>query len=184
MLDGGYAAVSTRRVAKEIGLTPALVHYYFPTTDDLFVAVYRRAAEKTTEQVRQAIRSDHPVRALWRVSNDPACTALAMEFMAMANHRKAIRAEIACSIEKFRRLQADALAQLPTEQRSDMPDPLGLTVLMAGISRLLVTERFLGVELGHHQARHIVGEWVRRLEAPTSSPVPRRPVRKARSATA
>ena len=38
MLEEGYAAISTRRVAKEAGLKPPLVHYYFPTTDDLFLA--------------------------------------------------------------------------------------------------------------------------------------------------
>ena len=45
MLDEGYAAVTTRRVAKDAGLTSALVHYYFPTTDDLLVALYRKASE-------------------------------------------------------------------------------------------------------------------------------------------
>ena len=35
MLEEGYAAVSTRRVAREVGLTPAPVRYYFNTTDDL-----------------------------------------------------------------------------------------------------------------------------------------------------
>ena len=38
MIDEGYAAVSTRRVAAKAGLTPPLVHYYFPTTDDLLLA--------------------------------------------------------------------------------------------------------------------------------------------------
>ena len=39
MLQDGYAAVSSRRVAKDAGVAPALVHYYFGTLDDLFVAV-------------------------------------------------------------------------------------------------------------------------------------------------
>ena len=46
MLADGYAAVSSRSVAKEAGVTPALVHYYFPTLDDLFLAVLRRRAEQ------------------------------------------------------------------------------------------------------------------------------------------
>ena len=46
MRNEGYAAVSSRRVASEAGVTGALVHYYFPTLDDLFLAVFRRGAEK------------------------------------------------------------------------------------------------------------------------------------------
>jgi AcrR family transcriptional regulator len=54
ILDEGYAAVTSRRVANEAGVTPPLVHYYFPTLDDLFLAVFRRRAEEQLErQARQ-----------------------------------------------------------------------------------------------------------------------------------
>ena len=39
MLEDGYAAVSSRSVAAAVGIQAPLVHYYFPTLDDLFVAV-------------------------------------------------------------------------------------------------------------------------------------------------
>jgi TetR/AcrR family transcriptional regulator len=42
MLADGYAAVTSRRVAADAGITAALVHYYFSTIDDLFLAVIRR----------------------------------------------------------------------------------------------------------------------------------------------
>ena len=45
MLDEGYAAVTSRRVAARAGLKPQLVHYYFRTMDDLFIEVFRRRAE-------------------------------------------------------------------------------------------------------------------------------------------
>ncbi len=45
LLAGGYAAVSSRRVAEAAGLKPQLVHYYFRTMEDLFLAVFRRMAE-------------------------------------------------------------------------------------------------------------------------------------------
>ena len=46
MLDDGYAAVTSRRVADKAGLKPQLVHYYFRTMDDLFEAIFRRRAEQ------------------------------------------------------------------------------------------------------------------------------------------
>ena len=42
ILDEGYAAVTSRRVAEKAGLKPQLVHYYFRTMDDLYLAVFRR----------------------------------------------------------------------------------------------------------------------------------------------
>ena len=57
MLDEGYAAVSSRRVAKEAGLKPPLVHYYFPATDDLFLAVFRRAAAREAGKLDDAVQS-------------------------------------------------------------------------------------------------------------------------------
>ena len=39
MREEGYAAVTSRRVAAKAGLKPQLVHYYFRTMDDLFIAL-------------------------------------------------------------------------------------------------------------------------------------------------
>lgn len=160
MLTEGYAAVSTRQVAKKIGLTPALVHYYFPTTDDLLVAAYRRAVERTVADLQKRLASAHPLRALWSFGLDANCTALALEFMAMANHRKSIRAELASSSEAVRTMQAKALAQLPAGKRSPQMNAFGITVLMAGVSRLLVLEKTLGISVGHKQARAMVEDWI------------------------
>jgi AcrR family transcriptional regulator len=164
ILDEGYAAASTRQVAKKIGLAAGLIHYYFPTTDDLLIAVYRRAAEQTAQRLQDAIASARPLRALWKLSTDFECTALAMEFMAMANHRKAIRAEIARSSEQARRMQADALSNLNFGSETNTRSPLGLAVLIAGISRLLVMENSLGISLGHGEAKAFVKYWVNELE--------------------
>ena len=49
--EEGYAAVSTRRVAGRAGLKPSLIHYYFPTTDDLLVEVSRLGAAESPEHL-------------------------------------------------------------------------------------------------------------------------------------
>src|SRR6516225_639477 len=94
MLESGYAAVSSRRVAARAGLKPQLVHYYFRTMDDLFLALFRSRTDGGLERHAEALASDRPLRALWEVSRDPEGTALIMEFSALANHRKVIAAEI------------------------------------------------------------------------------------------
>jgi AcrR family transcriptional regulator len=168
MLAQGYAAVTTRQVAKQLGLAPGLIHYYFPTTDELLVAVYRRASDQTVERLKRALASEHPVRALWNVHADAACTGLALEFAALANHRKVIRAELARSFEQARELQAAALSGVELDVGMEIHGPLGLTVFLAGIARLIVMENALGISLGHDEARFIVDEWIRRLERPSA----------------
>ncbi len=164
MLTEGYAAVTTRRVAKQLGLTAGLIHYYFPTTDELLVAVYRRASGQTDERLKKALASAHPIRGLWNVHADAACTGLALEFAALANHRKVIRAELAASFDRSRRMQIDALAKLNLGQGMNLHGPRGLAVFLAGIARLIVMERALGTTRGHAEAKAIVAEWIRRLQ--------------------
>ena len=57
LIDEGYAAVTSRRVAEKAGLKPQLVHYYFRTMDDLFLEVFRRYADQGMAAHRQALAS-------------------------------------------------------------------------------------------------------------------------------
>lgn len=102
MLEEGYAAVTSRRVAARAGLKPQLVHYCFRTMDDLFLAMLQRRAEVGLERQAQALASDRPLRALREIVTDPAGAAMTTELVALCNHRKAIRAEIARVAEQFR----------------------------------------------------------------------------------
>ena len=45
MHDEGYAAATSRRVAAKAGVRQALVYYYFPTMDDLFLEVLKVGAD-------------------------------------------------------------------------------------------------------------------------------------------
>jgi AcrR family transcriptional regulator len=166
MLEEGYAAVTSRRVAGKAGLKPQLVHYYFRTMDDLFLAVYRRRAEEGLRRQARALESDQPLRALWRFSTETESTALTMEFIALTNHRKTIRTEIARYSEVFRVAQLEALSSLvrryeipPDECSAD-----ALVVLMTSVSRVLVMERTLGISLGHAETFEFVERWLQRLE--------------------
>lgn len=71
MLEEGYAAVTSRRVAAKAGLKPQLVYYYFRTMDDLFLALFRRRAALGLERQALALASPQPLWALWDLSRDP-----------------------------------------------------------------------------------------------------------------
>lgn len=164
----GYAAVSTRRVAAQAGLKPSLVHYYFPTTDDLLLALSRLGAEESDRMIEDALRSADPVRALWRYLTDPSRIAIALEFMALANHRKAVRAHMAEHCEEMRKREVELFTRVLGERLAG-PDgcpPAGLSLLLAGIGRALVMEGGLGVTAGHDEARAFVEQWLDKLVPP------------------
>lgn len=162
MRDEGYAAVSTRRVAARAGLKPSLVHYYFPTTDDLLIALCQRGAEQSDAMLDAALAAPDPLRALWEFFSDTSRTALTLEFMALANHRKAIRAFMVEHSEAMRERQVARLAKLAAarpEAFAGIP-PEALSLILAGIGRVLIMEGALGVAAGHAEARAAVGAWL------------------------
>jgi len=158
MLEQGYAAVSSRRIAERAQLKPQLVHYYFRTMDDLFLAAFRRRAEIGLEHLTKILESGQPLRALWAFADDPTGTALNMEFVALANHRKSIRSEIARYGELFRAKQAAALAAAMGEQGIDTDrfPPLAVMTVITGIGQILVLEESLGMTAGHTETRAMV----------------------------
>ncbi|WP_313435297.1 TetR/AcrR family transcriptional regulator [Novosphingobium sp.] len=166
--DEGYAAASTRRVAARAGLKPSLVHYYFPTTDDLLLEVCRQGAADSDRMIDSALASDDPVRALWRFFVDTSRTAMSLEFMALANHRPPVREAMAQHSVAMRARQVELLGHLLGDRMKALEgfDPAGLALILAGIGRCIVMEKSLGVEEGHDQARAIVESWLDRLVPP------------------
>jgi AcrR family transcriptional regulator len=166
MLEEGYAAVTSRRVAEKAELKPQLVHYYFRTMDELFLAAFRRRAEEGLEVQAQVLQAPQPLWALWRFSTDPAATAITSEFIALANHRKALRAEIAYYAERFREEQRKALSTVLDRYGVDPAKfpPLVWSVLMTSVSRVLVIEQALGMSAGHSETIEIVESYLRHLE--------------------
>jgi AcrR family transcriptional regulator len=161
--EQGYAAASSRRIAQEAGLKPSLVHYYFPTTDDVFLAVFKRGAAQSDAMIEQALTSDDPIRALWRFFADTSRNALALEFVALANHRKVIGAEIVRHSDIMRARQAERIEQLLGRRFGDGATPAGFAFVLAGIGRALAMESELGISSGHAEARAFVEAWLDRL---------------------
>jgi AcrR family transcriptional regulator len=166
LLDEGYAAVTSRRVGAKAGLKPQLVHYYFRTMDDLFLEVFRRRADENLAFFERAVAQDVSLRTLWRLNTDPRGAAFMTEFVALANHRKTIRAEIARYAERSRAAQLQALtaaldaAGITAEQ---LP-PTAALLLMTGLTQVLALERGLGVTAGHGATVAFVQSLIDQLE--------------------
>ena len=171
MLAEGYAAATSRRVAAKAGVKPALVHYYFPSMDDLFVAVLRDKAESNLEHQRHAIAEAQPLHALWLL-NSATDAQLFTEFLAMANHRKAIRSEIVSYAMRFRDLEEGAMTLALKARGIDLEafPPVVMSMIMGSLARMVLHEQGLGITRGHAQARAFIEQCLDRFEMPSWEP--------------
>jgi AcrR family transcriptional regulator len=168
MLEEGYAAVTSRRLAQRAGVNNGLVSYYFGTMDALFIELFRRGAEQSLARLRQALQSRQPLWELWELTHDFTGNALTMEFIALANHRKAIRVEIAEYSRTFRALQLEALSGVIKGYGVDPQrwPPASLILVMAASARFLHIEDAFDVHIGHAELVAVIEREIAALEGP------------------
>jgi AcrR family transcriptional regulator len=166
MLREGYAAVTSRRVAAEAGVKAQLVHYYFHAMDDLFLEVYRRRAEEGIARFAAAVDAHPALRTVWRLGIDLRGAAFNIEFVALANHRKAIRDEIAHYAQRFREMQLTAIAAILSEYGVSTDDcpPVVALLAMTGVTQVMALEAALGVTKGHSEMLEFVDGWIDETE--------------------
>jgi AcrR family transcriptional regulator len=170
LLEEGYAAVTSRRVAARAELKPQLVHYYFRTMDDLFLAVFRRRADENVARVEEAIANDGSLRVLWQLNADLHGARFNIEFVALANHRKSIRQEIARYAERFRAAQLEAVtvALRDLDVSDDELPPIVALLMITGLSQVMALEDALGVTSGHDLTRSFIAERLSRIDPQSS----------------
>lgn len=179
MLEEGYAAVTSRGLAVRLGVQPPLVHYYFPTLDDLFIAAFRRGAERNFERLKAALAGDEPLQGLWEYVNEPDGIALTFEFLALSNHRKALKTEMSKTFEKFRKLELTVLTKAMTDAGADLDryPPEGVLPLLIGLPASLAQQRqLLGARAGHAAASDLIRDYLTEITGTTlRTPTRRRP---------
>jgi AcrR family transcriptional regulator len=169
MVDDGYAAVTYRALAAKAGVTAGLVQYYFPTLDDLFIAMLRQRTDRTFSRLVEALRlhADEPLRAVWELNRDDTTAALMTEFLALANHRKNIRAEVALVTSRFRKAQLEALKAKWPEYGllNEELSPALCIFLLQAIPKMILLENAIGeVTVAHAQVLKLVNQYIDRIE--------------------
>jgi len=164
--DEGYGAVTFRSVAAKAGVAAGLVQYYFPSLEDLFVAVLRRTTDRVIENLERASRSDRPLRAIWAYANNRKGSALLMEFMALANRRPAVGRVIGEGGERVRQALVDVVAARWPAYGIDADDlpPSAMVFLLGAIPRMMHFEEALGTFTGHAETVALVERFLDRVE--------------------
>lgn len=166
MREEGYAALTARSVAERAGLKHQLVYYYFQTMDDLLLATYQRHIARVQERTEAAFREPRPLHAFWQVCSNPHDARLNMEFMAMANHNAAIRAETIAFGERVRQIGLSETAEQVkgADVDGNAFSPMAITQAIAAIGTTVGIEGTLGIGGGHEETRAMVAWWLNQLE--------------------
>jgi AcrR family transcriptional regulator len=164
MVEEGYTAVTSRRVAERAGFKSQLVHYHFGTMDDLLVAVYERSEKDFLRRHLKALSSSKPLRALWELSIHPQRTRLAQELIALSNHKTSIRKITARILEQMHSITEAFVGKYLDEagvDREKFP-PVVLSHIINGLSRSVVMCEALGLSAGRSEvlafADRLLGE--------------------------
>jgi TetR/AcrR family transcriptional regulator len=167
MIEQGYAAVTSRRVAERAGLKSLLIHYHFGTMEDLLVAVYERSEREFLRRHLEALTSDNPLRALWELSIHPQRTRLAQELIALSNHKKSIRKITARVLEQMHSINVAFISRYLAQAGVDAEKypPIVVSHILNGLSRSLVTEEAMGLSAGHSEVIAFAERFLNELEA-------------------
>ena len=162
ILQEGYGAVTTRRLASEAGLKSQLVHYYFETVDDVFVAVIRRRATRNLERMVEMVRLDGSFEREWKANRNAEELGFWRELVALANHRKSIRGEVRHYTAQKRLLQSASLERSyqVSGMQSKVPS-IAWILLIVGASHVLAMESMLGLSYGHQETMDLLQDIIR-----------------------
>jgi AcrR family transcriptional regulator len=161
LVDAGYAAITTRRLAEEAGVNHGLVHYYFGSVENLLVRTLERFTERLIRRQREMYAADLPFLEKWRtamrylVSEDVAYEKVWLELQALAWNQPDVREHLARVNAEWRAVLTEAFEQPHRELGVEMPLETLVSLVMTFNLGIMV-ERLGGIETGHGELL----EWI------------------------
>jgi len=166
MLENGYAAVTSRKIAARANVSFQLVHYYFHSMDDLFLAMLDRSTDLYKRELRKIAKSSRPLTGLWEMNVRSRRSALSVQFMALAVHNEHVRVALKQFGDLFRDRQIAIIAQhLESRGGSQVgPPPEVLAVTIENIARMMVFSDAIDLSRGHRATADYVTSYLKELE--------------------
>jgi AcrR family transcriptional regulator len=163
----GPAGLTTRRLAREADVSPALVHYHFRSIDELCARLVAKVSEDLLGSQRKIFRSRNPFSEQWRQATQPLRGGngrrrmkVWTELSAMAFNNPTIREPVAAVTDEWRGILASAI-----ERERERADPEGVVLpvdQVAGVACLLLkamyVENLHGYSADHQGLLGLVGE--------------------------
>jgi TetR/AcrR family transcriptional regulator len=176
LLDVGYAAITTRRLAAEAGVNHGLVHYYFGSLENLLLRVLERFTERVTARQRAMYADpDLPFLEKWRqamrylVGDDVAYEKIWLELQALAWNRPELRESVSRVNDEWRAVLMEAFEEPRRAYGIEMPLDALVSLVMT-FNEGIVLERAQGITHGHRELLAWIDGWLTRKEEPRLSP--------------
>ena len=164
--EEGSAALSVRRVAKEAGIYPSLVHYYFETTEALLLAFFREQAARHVRLIDEALAAERPLKALWDVKTRAPSGLMTLEIMSLGHRYESLRRELGAHLQVVRKALSQALADV-LARRGDAAlgsSPEAAAFMLLAAAGALVADRGIGLTAGHAKVSQLTLAWISELE--------------------
>ncbi len=177
LIEVGYANITTRRLAEEAGANHGLVHYYFGSMEQLFVAVLERYTDRLIERQRAMYAADAPFIEKWRTAmrfldedRESGYQKIWYELQALAWNRPDLRERLARVHDKWRETLMEAFIPVLTEYKLDLTRfPIeAIVTLVVTFNEGMMLERLGGVTTGHAELLAMIDNWLVSLEAARS----------------
>jgi AcrR family transcriptional regulator len=158
--DEGAGAVTARRLAEQVGLGRHIVHYYFGTIDELFVALMREEGQRTEDWLRQAAQTGDALSLLWE--NSWRSASIIQELTILALRHPSIGAEYKIYTERFRASISGILTIYAQDRGIVLPGSAAATAMMLqSVACTIAIELSLDITMGHQEAEAALLNWLR-----------------------
>ena len=181
LLDGGYAALSTRAIAEQAGVPLSQIHYHFGSKRQLVLALLEQENVQRLARQRAMYRAEQPLWKQWEQACDFLEDDLASGYVRVLQEMTAAGwsdAEVAASVRGYLSGWFRLLTEVTERFAADVG---GLGPFEPEEMATLVGVAFLGAEsmillgmpeqdMPNRSALRRVGELIRSVEEPTLQP--------------
>jgi TetR/AcrR family transcriptional regulator len=173
LVEVGYSAITTRKLAERAGVNHGLVHYYFGAMEEVFLQVLERYTARLTQRQRDLYATDAPFIDKWRaamallVDDDEAdYQKIWFELQAMAWSRPEMRARVGRVLGDWQSVLVPAfragVRELGIDTRRYPVD--AIVSLVITFNEGVILERLMGVDSGHAELLNMIERMLVRME--------------------
>lgn len=168
LIEQGYAAITTRKLADQAGINHGLVHYYFGSMEEVMVQVLERFTARLIERQRAMYSSDRPFlekwRAAWAFQEEDLSSGYSkiwLELQAMAWNRPELRGRLQQVNEEWRGVLTEAFAPALREYGFAALSLEAAVSLVMTMAQGYALERLSGIEEGHAPLLSEIEAWMK-----------------------
>lgn len=171
LVEIGYAAITTRRLADEAAANLGLLHYYFGSMEELFVRVLERFTDRLVARQRAMYASPLPYIEKWRLAmryldEDRPYQKIWWELQAMAWNRPEFRPRVAAVLAAWRAAMRDSVAEAVARyglEGAGFSTEEWITLIVA-TNEGIILERLSGIDDGHDALLSSIDRWLQSHE--------------------